>query len=58
MNYKYSSDKGLKYPKSKKCFDILVIIGLFLLLIKFGLFIYVKLSSNEIGSEMLNRKYK
>lgn len=48
MNYKYSSNKGLKYPKTKKCFDILVIIGLFLLLIKFGLFVYAKISSNEI----------
>ncbi|WP_279525789.1 hypothetical protein [Staphylococcus gallinarum] len=49
MKYKYSSNKGLKYPKTKKCFDILVVIGLLLLLIKFGLFVYVKISGNEIG---------
>ncbi|MGW7975336.1 hypothetical protein BU116_12735 [Staphylococcus xylosus] len=49
MKYKYSSNKGLKYPKIKKCFDALVVIGLLLLLIKFGLFVYVKTSGNDIG---------
>ncbi|MFQ3801665.1 hypothetical protein BU097_02245 [Staphylococcus xylosus] len=49
MKYKYASNKALKYPKTKKCFDILVVIGLLLLLIKFGLFIYVKTSGNDIG---------
>lgn len=49
MKYKYPSNKGLKYPKTKKCFHILVIIGLLLLLLKFGFFTYTKMSGNEIG---------
>lgn len=46
---KNQNDKILKYPKLKKYFDILVIIGVLLLLIKFALFIYVKISGSEVG---------
>ncbi|PTK89228.1 hypothetical protein [Staphylococcus gallinarum] len=46
---KNQNDKILKYPKLKKSFDILVIIGVLLLLIKFALFIYVKISGSEVG---------